>query len=495
MPLIPFGSWTPDQPKLGAGAIEALNVIPGARSFKPFPSYGAFSLTPLTARCQGAGAFRSDAGALGVYAGDATKLYRLVGTAWTDSSKIGGYATDAAGRWNSVSFGALSIWTNGVDAIQKITISGGTTFANLAGSPPIGRYIAVCKDYVIIGWLSTDVTAAQWCETNDPEGWAIGSGGGDIQPIPDSGQVTGVLGGDFFLVLLERGVHRFDFIGGDIVFQRRQISAGIGCSIPGTAQGFSDRAFFYHTTGFYQCVNGSAPIPIGNERVNGYFKERLITGGEFYVFSAIDPNNSLYVVGFNSNGASGLPIVEMMVFKWDAGQAGEWTHVIDGMSYDCLFNGLSAVNATMDSLDSYGPLESVPYSLDSAVWIGTGQQLFGAFGSDHNAGWFNGGAMTATLTSTEAVLTEGGKSLVTGYRPVVEDAALANITGTVLARQTLADLPSSNANSQDKTPNPRGMISARIKGKYHRAQIVIADQNWTDAAGIDDLVFQSVGSR
>jgi hypothetical protein len=221
---IPYGPWTPDQPQLGAGSIEALNCIPAARSKKPFPSFGAFSTTPLSAKAQGAGAFRSSSGALGLYAGDATKLYRVSGSAFVDASKVGGYSTDGAGRWTSASYGSLALFTNGVDPIQKITIDGGTTFADLGGSPPVCRYLAVCKDYLIGGWLSTDATAVRWCETGNPEGWSIGSGGGDIQPIPDCGQVMNVLGGDFFIVVMERGTHRFDFVGGDIVFQRRQIA-------------------------------------------------------------------------------------------------------------------------------------------------------------------------------------------------------------------------------------------------------------------------------
>lgn len=495
MPLLPFGPWTPDQADLGSGSSEALNVIPAARSYKPFPSFGAFTTTPLDNRCQGAAAFRSSSGALGLYAGDEAKLYLADGTDFTEASKVGGYNTDPAGRWTSVSFGALALFSNGVDPLQKITIDGGAAFADLGGSPPVGRYLAVCKDYVIVGWLSTDATASQWCETSNPEGWSIGSGGGDIQPIPDCGQVTGVIGGDYFLVLMERGVHRFDFIGGDIVFQRRQIAFGVGCSIPGTANGFNDRAFFYHTTGFYQCVSGSVPIPIGDQQVNKYFKARLAQGGEFYVFSAIDPSNSLYLVGFCSNGAAGSPIVEIMAFKWDLGPVGQWVHVVDGKSYDCLFNGLSAVNATMEDLDVYGTMEDVPYSLDSPVWVGTGQQLCGAFSSTHDAGWFNGSPMQATVTTTEAQINEGQNSLVRGYRPMVPGAALANISGTILARNTQADMPASNDNSSGKAPNGRGLIRARVKGRYHRAQLVITDANWTDCLGIAEIEAVPVGGR
>jgi hypothetical protein len=269
----------------------------------------------------------------------------------------------------------------------------------------------------------------------------------------------------------------------------------LGCSMPGSVQGYKERAFFYHTTGFHMCVSGSVPLPIGVDRVNTYFRKRLSAGAEYYVFSAIDPNNSLYLVGFNSDGASGFPINEIMAYKWDAGELGEWTHVIDGNAYDILFNGLSASNVEMADLDVYGSLEDVPGTLDSAAWLGTGLELCGAFGSDHNAGWFNGAPMRATLTTTEAQVIPGRKAKIRGYRAMVEGAALANITGTVYGRNTLAEMPATNAKSQNKAPRATGIIRARLKARYHRAEIVIDDENWTDALGIDEIEAYDVGNR
>ena len=494
MSLIPFGEWTPDQPALGTGSIEALNAIPEARSYGPFPKFGANSTVPVVAKCQGAGMFRSDTGVIGSYCGDASKLYRLVGTTWTDASKVGGYSTDPAGRWVFISFGDLVLATNGVDPIQKIQIDGGTTFANLGGSPPVCRYLAVTKDYVVAGWLSSDVTAAQWCATNNPESWPIASGGGDIQPLADTGEVTGVVGGDFFQAKTERGVHRFDFVGGDIVFQRRQTGFGVGAAIPGTVQGFNDRSFFYHGTGFYQCISGSVPIPIGNERVNKYFLSRLASGGRDFVFSAIDPVSSLYAVGFNTDGASGYPIKEVLLFKWDAGQPGRWSHIIDGNAYDIIFSGLSATNVTLEDLDVYGSLEAVPFPLDSPVWLGQGNQLFGAFSSAHNSGWFNGDNMDATLTTTKAKLNDGGMALVRGYRAMLEATSPPTIAGTVYAQDTLTSVGATNANSSAKSPNARGLIRARIKGRYHWAQITLSG-DWDHALGIDDLEVYNLGNR
>jgi hypothetical protein len=54
MPRIPIGPWSPDLPDLeNPGSLEALNVIPAAKSYRPLPSFASVS-NALTARAQGA---------------------------------------------------------------------------------------------------------------------------------------------------------------------------------------------------------------------------------------------------------------------------------------------------------------------------------------------------------------------------------------------------------------------------------------------------------
>lgn len=269
----------------------------------------------------------------------------------------------------------------------------------------------------------------------------------------------------------------------------------LGCSVPGSVASFNDRLFFYHDTGFYMCISGTTPVPIGLERVNTYFAARMSPGGRDYVFSGIYPQKSAYVIGFNSDGMDGYPITECLCYFWNMGQAGEWTHLIDGGSYECLFNGVASDNTTLEDLDIYGTLEDVPFSLDSPVWLGTGSELFGAFDSDHNSGWFNGGNMNARVTTTEAELIDGRHSMVRGYNVLVSGAALSDIQGTVLSRDTLAADAATNAASQDKTPNARGLIRARIKGAYHRAQIDVTGDDWTKIVGISGLEYHDMGVR
>ena len=80
---LPFAEWTPDLPDhMNPGATEATNVFPAVNSYRPFNDIAVTSSNALTARCQGARAFKSDSGVVSIFAGDATKLYKLTSNAF-----------------------------------------------------------------------------------------------------------------------------------------------------------------------------------------------------------------------------------------------------------------------------------------------------------------------------------------------------------------------------------------------------------------------------
>ena len=87
MSVIPFAEWRPDMPSLSQWAREALNVVPAEESYRPLNGLSGVS-NALTARCQGAAWFRGTAGATKMFAGDATKLYLLSGTTWSDVTQL-----------------------------------------------------------------------------------------------------------------------------------------------------------------------------------------------------------------------------------------------------------------------------------------------------------------------------------------------------------------------------------------------------------------------
>ncbi len=78
MVFVPIAEYMPDQPDFqnpGSGMVQ--NVIPRtAQSYGPFPGITPVA-TALTARCQGAYSMIDTSGNARLFAGDASKLYRM----------------------------------------------------------------------------------------------------------------------------------------------------------------------------------------------------------------------------------------------------------------------------------------------------------------------------------------------------------------------------------------------------------------------------------
>ena len=113
---VPFGEWLPDLPDhVNPGATQAKNVFPAVNSYRPFNSISNTSSNALTARGQGGRAFKSDSGVVSIFAGDATKLYRLVANSFVDESGGTTFSTASEGYWDFVRFGETVIAFNGIE--------------------------------------------------------------------------------------------------------------------------------------------------------------------------------------------------------------------------------------------------------------------------------------------------------------------------------------------------------------------------------------------
>ena len=97
--MVPFGEFLPDLADLqNPGCTIAKNVFPRAGgTYAPVNGLAVYS-GALTARAQGAHSDRDRDGDVAVFAGDATKLYKLLGDAtWDDVSRTVGGAGRATG--------------------------------------------------------------------------------------------------------------------------------------------------------------------------------------------------------------------------------------------------------------------------------------------------------------------------------------------------------------------------------------------------------------
>ena len=123
--MLQFGDFLPDLAADGnPGLTVARNVLPrSSSSYGPMAGLSAYS-SALTARCQGAISVTDNSGNANVFAGDVSKLYRLVSgsTSFSDVSKVGGYACGSDQLWNFVVFGNRVIAMNVTDSIQSFVM-------------------------------------------------------------------------------------------------------------------------------------------------------------------------------------------------------------------------------------------------------------------------------------------------------------------------------------------------------------------------------------
>ena len=106
----------------------------------------------------------------------------------------------------------------------------------------------------------------QWSDINDPTDWTAGAASqSDYQELPDGGDITGITGGEFGIVFLEKAIVRMSYIGSPLFFQFDTISRNVGCVEGGSIAQYGGVTYFLSDDGFYSC-NGQQVVGIGSEK-------------------------------------------------------------------------------------------------------------------------------------------------------------------------------------------------------------------------------------
>lgn len=495
MALIPPAEYLPDQPIFNGGAGEALNVTPDSRSYRPLQSLAAYSTTPLTARAQGAAYFRDESTAhLPVQvAGDATKLYLLVATVWTDASRLAGgaYTTGGDFEWVFAQFTNIAIAVNGADDPQKLDISAtpGSNFVVLGGSPPTGpAFVAIVGDFVMLAHFPTNSRLIVWSALADGEDYVASAvTQSDSQEVPDGGIITGLYGYEYGAVILQADcIRRADYEGSPLIFRLKKIADGVGATIKGSVAGFGDRLFFWHRSGAFMLVGGAQLVPIGAGKVDRFFWADLDQVFLDRVTSAIDPINKIWAILYSPNGANGA-MTRMLIFHWDTGR---WSRGEPG-ELEMIYSGTIHTGLTLDELDVYGTLDSLPFSLDSPVWSGVPTPIFAGFDTSHNLGFFNGAALAATVDTLEMQLIDGKRARARSLRPMVEGTATPSVA---LGWRNL--LSEAVTWTSAVLANLQGFCRFNRRARYHRARITMqAGDDWQQIVGVDEIEAKAAGKR
>ena len=435
--------------------------------------------------------------------------------------------------------GEYVISVTDANTITYTDTNSGTTSGDIRviiSAAPIAKHLTVIRDFVVGAYIEagTYPNRVQWSDVNSPDYWdSDGASLADFQDIEDGGDITGITGGEFGIVLLENAIVRMQFVGSPNIFNFDVIARGVGCIEGGSVTQYSGVTYFLGADGFYAC-DGQQVIRIGAEKVNRYFFSNANIGDIDSISASIDPERNIVMWNYaNVSGGRSL-----MIFNY---QTQKWSEAETDVDY---LSTLSSTGATLDGLDdAYNvtagsfvtgqyytirevgttdftligavantvgvlfqatgagtgdgvaidqaaattgllSLDALSASLDDRIWKG-GKFLFGGVRDDRIV-VFTGDRKTATLTTND--LEFGYNTLVNLVRPSVDNGS-ADVQ--IASRRELnGDINFSTAVSADA----EGRVGLRSHGRYHRISVTPTGDNWTLALGID-LEVNQAGNR
>lgn len=426
-----------------------------------------------------------DDGDVSTFAGDATKLYKLnAGSGWDDVSRTtgGAYATGNGERWQFGFAGGLVVAVTITTEPQKFLLNTSSNFTALGGTPPKARYIATVRDFLVLGGLFGDERTIHWSGLANPEHWTPGTQSCDTQTFQNGGPVRGIIGGEVGYVFQAEKIHRMTFQPGAAqIFSFDEVEGGRGLAAPHSLVKIGGVAFYMAADGFYKfSLGGAASVPIAEGKWARWFQSDIKPGSELSVVGAVDPIGRFVAWAYNSADSVTTDLNRVMIYDWTLDEAVPIDVTVTSMAQ------ILTTGVTLDTMDAFGDLDSLPYSLDSPVWAG-GASLLGFFTTDNKLSAFAGENMEATFETNDGE--QANRTLIKGLRPHIDTRS---VTAAVSAREAEGDPVSFGV---DEVMEDTGVISAWSSGWLLRARLrVAAGATWRKITGVD-AVLGKIGKR
>jgi hypothetical protein len=459
---IVFGEWLPDQPGVTGAVMEAVNCFPVTNGYAPLREAADYSdASGETLLVAFAGKY---AGASALFAASATSIYKFDSSdASLDAVKTSYSSVEA---WDVTQFGSKLIMANGSNVLQTWDLGGSTTVSALSASAPTAKYVTVVRDFVVAANVGGEESRVYWSDINDETDWTPSTASqSDSQLIPDGGDVTGIAGGEYGLIFLERAVYRMSYSGSPYFFQFDAISRTLGCISNGSIAQFGGLTYFLSDDGFYVC-DGQTVKNIGLEKVNRWFFENAIPDQLINaVSSTVDPIRKLVIWNFkNTFGGRYLLIYSIDLNKWSYG-----TTDIYNLSYGY------TPSATLEQVDNYNTsIDALDIPLDSRLWAGG--QLLAMGVREQKIVVISGAIKSAYVVSGDIDI---GRSVVTLAKPIVDNgSATVAVASRDLLNETIEFGTAVSADAENR-------CSLRSNGDYHRIKVTPTGSNWKTLVGVD----------
>lgn len=380
-----------------------------------------------------------------------------------------GFNTPSNERIRFTRFGNRTIAANFGDRLQSFVADTSTSFRNLSDDAPIAKFVTVVRDFVVCAHLDSAggnlPYRVQWSGINDETTWTSSQiTQSDYQDIPDGGHITGIRGGEFGLILMEKAIHRMSYVGTPFVFQFDNISREKGCIASGSVSQYQGLTFFLSDDGFYLC-DGQQVVPIGAEKIDRFFFNDA--DPDFTTMSsAVDPVRKLVLWNYKSKFAERkLLVYSFTTKKWSVMMASS-DYISDATTASVTVEQLDDINASLDALS---------VSLDSNLYAGGKYFLGGTSGT--KVVTFSGANKSATIETGD--ISTGGRSLVNLARPQIDNgSATVALASRTLLNEVVTFGTATAADSDNR-------VSLRGSGNYHRIQVNPTGDNWKMAVAVD----------
>lgn len=459
--LFPFPAYLPDQLP-GNTLTRAVNVLPAADGYRPVKGFQPIS-TPLPATFKGGASFIASDGTASLLAGTANGLQRLAGSGWATLLT----AMSVAGRWRFAQFGNFVVAVNGVDT-KEVDLSAGT--ASDLTNAPSGTSVAVVGDHVVIGQPDGDRLRVAWSAFADHTAWTPAVDQAGFQVMNDGGEVMGLAGGEYGIVLQRFALTRM-VLSGDakapFVFQ--QITNNFGCASRASIVQAGRTVFFLSDRGFMACEDGTALRPIGNEKFDQSFRDQVAQDEYEQLWAAVDPKRSLVLWGLP--GSPG----RVWVYNWVLDRAATLELPFSGF-----FSGYET-SLTLEEVSAlYPDLDAMLLSLDDPSFSGGDPRLY-FVDQAGQIGALSGPNLAADMRIGWVAPFDTQVAKVRAAWPVTD--AVAGVTVTIDARQRVGDPEGPHA---EAAMQASGRVPLRCRGRWlAMGQTHAAGSEWTYTKGLE----------
>ncbi len=475
--LIPWGEYRPDVSDYeGQHSRNLLNVLPRGEGYGPMPDVNVLT-SALPAACRGLFVALKNDGTVTIFAGTATRLYKLsnIDYTWSDVSKGGAayVSLNPAENWQFAQFGNNVIVVQANANPQVFDIMAASAFSDLGGNPPPARYIATVGRFLVLTGLYGTPYRVQWSGLNSITTWTSGVLQSDYQDFPDGGFVRTIAGGEFGVIAQDTMFRRMTFIpGSTVVFQFEKIAENDGIYAPYSLVRVGSRVFYCSAQGFKVIDGTGTPVPIGKERIDRTFFASIDSANLQLCMGAADPNSSRVFWAYKSTSAGGISFDKGLCYDHALDR---WTPLTWTGEY---LTTLKQPGITLEGLDSIAPsVDTLPQSLD--LYSNASLPQLAMVNGLHKVALFTGSNLEATLESSEHAAAPQ-RIRVRGFMPITD------ATG-YYGRLSYRDLQSASSSLTSEIPvNGVGRIDVNQSCRYARGRIRIPyGASWTYAIGIE----------